>query len=224
VKQRDKILIAVAASLVAVMAGWFIIAKPKRAEMRTLDTQIEAKRTELSGVSARAAQYRAARDSLVRNPQAFRQSAKALPNRVAMSELLRTLSRTASGTGVTMSDLSTSAGDASTPGISSVNLALTFDGTFLELQRFLGKLQKFVKVSKQRVAAKGRLLALDGISLTAGEGSTSVSAKVSATAYILQPGALSVGAGATAPPSGAAPATTPAPAAATPTTTGAATP
>src|SRR4051812_24738376 len=201
------------------------MAKPKRADMRTLDAQIEAKRGELAGVSARAAQYRAARDSLVRNPQAFRQSAKALPNRVAMSELLRTLSRTADGAGVTMSDLSSSAGDASTPGVSSVNLSLTFDGSFLELQRFLAKLQKLLRVSKQRVPARARLLALDGISLPAGEAdSPPLSAKVSATAYILQPGALSVGAAATAPASGAVPATTPAPAAATPTTTGAATP
>jgi Tfp pilus assembly protein PilO len=226
VSQRDKILVAVAASVAALLGGWFVMAKPKRADMRTLDTQIEAKRGELAGVSARAAQYRAARESLTRNPQAFRQANKALPNRVAMSELLRTLSRTADGTGVTMSDLSTGAGETGSPGITSVDLSLNFDGSFLELQRFLAKLQKFVKVSKQRVAAKGRLLALNGITLSGGApGSTILTAKVSATAYILQPGALSVGA--TAPATGATtPTPTPAPGAtaSTPTTTGAATP
>ena len=219
--QRDKILVAVGVTLAALIGGWFIMAKPKRAEMRTLDTQITAKRTELAGVSARAAQYRAARESLRRNPQAFRQSAKALPNRVAMSELLRTLQRTADRAGVDMTDLTTSGGPADTPGISSVNLALSFNGSFLSLQRFLDELQRFVKVSKQHVAAKGRLLALDGVSLTPVDTTAGkLTAKVTATAYILQPGALTVGAAATTPAAGAA---TPAPAT-TPTTTGATTP
>ena len=227
--QRDKIIAAAVAGLLALVGGWLFIAKPKRAEMRKLDAQIQTQRDALAGVSAQAATYRAARESLQRNPQAFREAGKALPNRVAMSELLRTLSRTASKSGVTMSDLSTAAGDASTPGISSVNLSLSFDGSFLELQRFLAKLQKFVKVSKQHVAAKGRLLALDSVSLAGGTGGSNLSAKVSATAYILQPGALTVGSAATTPSTGAAatttPTTTPAPAtAATPTTPGASTP
>jgi Tfp pilus assembly protein PilO len=213
VSQRDKILVAVATTAVALVGGWFFLAKPKRADMRALDTQITAQRTELAGASARAAQYRAARDQLRRNPQAFRQANKALPNRVAMSDLLRTLARTADRTGVTMADVTTSAGAATTPGITGVNLALNFTGSFLELQRFFAQLQKFVKVSSQRVAAKGRLLALNDLSLTAGE--SSLSAKVNATAYILQPGALATGAATT---------TAPATPAATPTTTGAAQP
>ena len=223
--QRDKIIVGVGVTLVALLGGWFVIAKPKRAEMRTLDAQIAAQRSDLAGVSAKAAQYRAARDQLRKNPQAFRQAGKALPNRVAMSELLRTLSRTASHNGVNMSDLSTGSGSSTSPGINSVDLSLNFDGSFLQLQRFLAQLQKFVKVSNQKVAAKGRLLALNGVTLSTSQDSKALTAKVDATAYILQPGALTVGAtGATG--TAAAPATaTPSTAAAAPTTTtGAATP
>ena len=228
--QRDKILIGAAVTLAALLGGWFFIAKPKRAEMRSLDAQIAAKRSDLDSVSSRAAQYRAARDTLRRNPQVFREAGKALPNRVAMSELLRTLSRTADRTGVKMSDLSTGAGSSTSPGISSVDLTLTFDGKFLALQRFLSQLQTLVKVSKQKVNANGRLLALNGVSLTPGS-ANGLTAKVTATAYILQPGALTVGAAGTsttATPSAPAAATaTPAPATstpATPSTTGATTP
>ena len=77
--QRDKILIAAAATLVAVVGGWFVMAKPKRAEMRSLDSQIATMRTEVNGVAAKAAEYRAARDTLRSNPQVFRQAGKALP-------------------------------------------------------------------------------------------------------------------------------------------------
>ena len=131
-----------------------------------------------------------------------------------MSELLRTLDKSAHDAGVRMSSLNSTAGTGSTPGISSVDLSLEFDGSFLALQRFLAKVQKLVKVSNDRVAAKGRLLALNSVQLgVVGSGQPGLNAKVSATAYILQPGALVVGA--TAPAAGAAPA---------PTTTGAATP
>ena len=91
-------------------------------------------RTDLAGVSARAASYRAARDRLRKHPQAFAKAGRALPNRTAMPELLRTLTRTARGTGVTMGELTVGAGDssatASSPGITSVGLQLSFDGDY----------------------------------------------------------------------------------------------
>ena len=213
--QRDRIIVAAVAIVAAVGGGWFLMAKPKRAEMRQLDAQITAKRAELAGAAATAARYRAARDELRRNPQAFREAGKALPNRIAMSELLRTLDKSAGDVGVEMSSLNTAPGSGSTPGISSVDLALEFDGSFLALQRFLGKMQKLVKVSRDRVAAKGRLLALNSVQLGAVGGDESgLKAKVSATAYILQPGALTA-----TPAAPGATGATPAP-----TTTGAATP
>src|SRR5205085_6510925 len=131
-----------------------------------------------------------------------------LPNRVAMPEMLRSLTATAEGTGVVMNSLNTSAGTSTTPGIQSVGLDLSFDGDFLALQRYLSRLQKFVKVSRQKVAAKGRLVALDSVQLAPKE--STLAATVKATVYILQPGALSTVAAATP---GAA--TTAAPAAST---------
>ena len=155
-------------------------------------------------------------------------------NRVSMPELLRTLTRTARGTGVTIGDLtvaggsdsSTGSASSATPGISSVGLQLSFNGDFLALHRYLERLQRFVQVSSKDVAARGRLVSLDNVQLSQGDGG--LSAKVGATVYVLQPGSLTPGASTTAAPAataapatpGAAPAS-PAPAAATPTTGGA---
>jgi Tfp pilus assembly protein PilO len=213
VSTRDKTILGLVAVVAALAAGWFTVGSPKRSEMAELDTQIAAKQAEVDGVASRAAQYRAARDELRRNPDAFANAGRALPNRVQMPDLLRTLTRTARQSGVAMGNLSTSAGGAgATPGINAVNLTLDFEGEFLALQRFLGRLQTMVDVSEQNVAAKGRLLALNKLQLVPGDGS--LGAKVDATVYVLQPSALGASAPAAVPPAATATPTTPTPGAA----------
>lgn len=211
--QRDRILLVVAAVVAIIGGGWFGIAKPKREEAQKLDQQIQAAQTDLAGSSARAAQYRAARESLRKHPGAFKQSATALPNRPATPELLRTLTGKAKGTGVTMTDFKTTAGSETTPGITSVGLELNFQGDFLSLQRYLARLQRMVGVSRQDVEAKGRLLAIKAVTFTPSDKGT-LDAKVSATAYVMQPGALTTTSATTAPAAG----TPAAPAAAAPAT------
>jgi Tfp pilus assembly protein PilO len=195
VSQRDRILIVVAAILGLGAAGWFVVAKPKRREAANLESQIVSAQGVLANASQSAADYRAARTRLRKHPEVFKQSARALPNRVAMPELLRSLSRTTDGTKVEMTNLTTAAGaTGATPGITSVDLNMTLQGDFLELQRYLSRLQKFVKVSSQKVAAKGRLVALDSVQLAPKD--TSLTATVKATVYVLQPSALSTAASA----------------------------
>ena len=236
--QRDKILATVAIAGVVLAGAWFLMAAPKREEARKLQEQITAARADLAGASARAAEYKAARDRLRKHPEVFEKAGKALPSRVSMPDLLRTLTRTAKGTGVTMGDLTTGGGgggapSASTsPGLNSVGLQLTFTGDFLALRRYLQRLQGFVAVTKNGVNARGRLVALNKVSLQPKDGGK-LSADVDATVYTLQPSALAAGAPAPAaatpapgaPAAGSTPAapangTTPAPAASTPTPNG----
>jgi Tfp pilus assembly protein PilO len=205
VSQRDRILIIVVAILGLGAGGWFVVAKPKRRAAADLETQIVSQQGVLANASQSAADYRAARTRLRKHPEVFEQSARALPNRVAMPELLRSLSKTTDGTNVQMTTLTTAAGTSTaTAGITSVDLNMTFSGGFLELQHYLSRLQKFVKVSRQKVAAKGRLVALDSVQLA--PKANALTATVKATVYILQPGALTAAAtavGATADPAAA---------------------
>jgi Tfp pilus assembly protein PilO len=205
VKQRDKLLISVIAVVGVLAAGWLTMLAPKRQDARDLDAQIVTAQSQLAGVSARAAQYRAARQSLLKHPEAFRRAGRALPTRAATPDLLRALTRTARGTGVKIGDFSTSAGSADATGqaagIGSVGLSLSFDGDFLALQRYLARLQRFVAVSRKEVDAKGRLIALNSVQLS--RGNKTLTAKVAATVYVLQPGGLTATA---APASTTAPA------------------
>jgi hypothetical protein len=66
--------------------------------------------------------------------------------------------------------------------------SFVFSGSFFDMERFLGEVQRFVRVDGDRVDVRGRLLSIDGFALAAGpKGFPSVKATVSATAYLQSP-------------------------------------
>ena len=70
-------------------------------------------------------------------------------------------------------------------GFPTMPFSFVFSGTFFDMERFLGDVQKFVRVDGKEVDANGRLLSVDGFSLVAGPGGfPNVKANVVATAYL----------------------------------------
>jgi hypothetical protein len=70
-------------------------------------------------------------------------------------------------------------------GLLTVPFSFTFDGGYLEMQRFLGAIDDLAKNEKGQITVRGRLITVDGFSLAAGrDGFPSVKALVSATAYL----------------------------------------
>ena len=83
--------------------------------------------------------------------------------------------------------------------------SFVFNGSFFDMERFLGEVQRFVRVDGKRVEVRGRLLSVDGFALAAGpKGFPSVRATVSATAYLQSPN--DAGTSATTPPASTPPA------------------
>jgi hypothetical protein len=67
--------------------------------------------------------------------------------------------------------------------------SLTFDGSFFHVAAFFHRLQRFVDAGGRSIRVGGRLLTLDGLSLTASrKGFPRVKAVVAATAYLIPPG------------------------------------
>jgi Pilus assembly protein, PilO len=70
-------------------------------------------------------------------------------------------------------------------GFPTMPFSFVFSGTFFDMERFLGDVQKFVRVNGKQVDADGRLLSVDGFALAAGPGGfPNVKANVVATAYL----------------------------------------
>jgi Tfp pilus assembly protein PilO len=101
-----------------------------------------------------------------------------------------------------------------TAGLATMPFSFVFEGRYLDMQRFLGNVDRFVAVRGDRIDVRGRLLALDGLSLTTTPDEHGlVKASISATAYV----APHDGA---AGPAGPAAGATPAPSAGTASGTG----
>jgi type II secretory pathway pseudopilin PulG len=61
----------------------------------------------------------------------------------------------------------------------------TFNGNFFHLANFLGRLQRFVVASNQKLSVSGRLMTLDAISLADSGTFPQITATISATTYLL---------------------------------------
>jgi hypothetical protein len=83
-------------------------------------------------------------------------------------------------------------------GFPSMPFSFAFEGSFFTLERFLRKIDAFTGISGKRIRVGGRLLTLNGISLTAApEGFPHIRASISATAFLV-PADQGLTAGATA--------------------------
>jgi hypothetical protein len=66
--------------------------------------------------------------------------------------------------------------------------SFVFNGSFFDMESFLRDVNRLVRVNGDRVNVRGRLLSIDAFSLTAGpKGFPSVTANMSATAYLQSP-------------------------------------
>lgn len=102
-----------------------------------------------------------------------------------------------------------------TAGLATMPLDFTFDGSFFRLSDFFGRLDSFIAPAGAQVSTRGRLLTINGISLTfSGKGYPRLKATVNATAYLLPASeGLLAGASPSAPAqNGAQPVANPAPA------------
>jgi type II secretory pathway pseudopilin PulG len=71
-------------------------------------------------------------------------------------------------------------------GLSTMPFTFTFDGSFFKLSDFLTKLEDYISAKRRTVDVRGRLLLVNGISLSAGsKGFPDMTASISAQAYLL---------------------------------------
>jgi hypothetical protein len=91
-------------------------------------------------------------------------------------------------------------------GFPTMPFAFVFDGTYFDMESFMSEVQRFVRINGDHVDVRGRLLSIDGFSLSAGPGGfPKVKATIAATAYLLSPddgsatpvGSAATGAGST---------------------------
>jgi hypothetical protein len=198
VTRRDRAILAVAAALAVVVAGWLLVIQPKRHQAAKLGGQIASIQSQLDAVRAQVAQGEAARRAFAGSYTVLASLGEAVPSDDNVPSLIYQIQNAASLAHVQFNSLTLGSGGASSAasgggassaasgGASSAAQPLppgasvgpagfpiepftfTFTGNFFNLADFFGRLQRFVVASNRSISVSGRLMTLDAISLASG--------------------------------------------------------
>jgi Tfp pilus assembly protein PilO len=210
---RDRRILMVIGGL-AVLAGfWFLALRPKHAAAKEAAGEIVTQQERLQTAQQSVAAALQAKAGYSRDYATIAELGKALPKDDDLPSLLYQLnasshnahvefdslvrSQAASGAAGASGASDSGNGSASasaalppgatvgTAGLGTLPFTFKFTGSYFDLQRFLGDVQGFVRTAKDSVSVRGRLLTVDGVSLTPGaDGLSKIEAKVVATAYL----------------------------------------
>jgi Tfp pilus assembly protein PilO len=214
VTARDRTLLAVIAALAMFGAFWFVAVAPKRAEGQELARRIVAERERLDTAERSVTAGLQAKAGYPDSYATVAKLGKAVPADDELPSLLYQLETAAKGSRIDFQSMSRAGGAASTgapqassgaagdkgaagpavppgavvgtAGMATVPFSFAFTGSFFDLSRFLGEVQRFVTAEGDTVNVRGRLMSVEGVSFVVGAGSR-IEAKIAATAY-LQPG------------------------------------
>jgi len=159
INPRLALLLAILLVLVVVLVGWFTILSPERSKAAELNGQIDDANVSLASTQA-----------LLDDPAAHRSIAqvaqlrRALPPDVEMSEIVRQLTWAAGRTGVRVDSI-TPSGQVPSAGAQAVPITLQVTGRYFRDANFMHLLRTRAKVENGVVRVKGRLYAIDNISL-----------------------------------------------------------
>ncbi len=140
-----------------------MLVSPQRSKAAALDTQIGDADIQLTATQA-----------FMRSPAAHQSVADlrrlrvALPDDVEMSEILRQLAWASRVSGVRIDSITPSAPVAST-GAQAVPIALSVQGRYFRLAKFMNLLRSQAGVKDGKVRASGRLYAIDNVSFSSGD-------------------------------------------------------
>ena len=171
---RKLALIMLATILVLAAATWFLLVVPKRDTATSLQTDIQHAQSQLRHAHAKTSKLKAQRTAL----NELRLN-RAMPNILAMPQVVIQLSRVAHEVNVSL--------DSITPqpaipysGYTEVPMTVVITGEFFGVESFLRELRTQVQASPASVHAIGRLFDVQGVTLQ----QTTPAPKVTATLTI----------------------------------------
>ena len=194
-----KAVAAIAAGLIALAVGGYLgLIAPQKSRAKDLSAQIESTQQQIAAaqVASRVKPANPRVDDLFR-------LTKAMPASTDMPGILLELSRVASDTGIKFDSITPTPG-VPTPGATYqvLPIELVFHGSFYELSDFLFRVRNLVAERDGKLDVGGRLYSVDNVDFSQGETGTTLSAKLSAKAFVFTPAAVAAPA-ATSPAAGA---------------------
>lgn len=198
--RQDRTVIMVVICVVLAAAGWFLLIKPKRADVADVKTQVEQAQVAADDAAAKAAVAQGARAEYTKDYASVVRLGKAVPVQDDVASLVYQLESTAEDTGVDFRAVTVTEGAAAAPSnegsgesagtlpgeVTQIPVTLTFDGGYFAMTRFLRQIDRYTLIRKNgdEIDVRGRLLAVNTVKLTPGsKGFPDVQAEVGVTAY-----------------------------------------
>jgi hypothetical protein len=209
---RIRMVLGIAVTIGVIAAAWIAVVAPKREQAAQLGAAVAQAEQRRDDASARAAQAEQARTGYDRDYATVARLGKAVPANADVPSLVFQLESAARRAKVDFRAVSvldttpqapTPAGSTpagSTPaaggGIEPTPFSFKFEGDFFGLQQLLARIDRFSRVKGTQIAVNGRLLTIDGLSVSPARGGLPrVQGLVTARAYVADlPAALPAGA------------------------------
>jgi Tfp pilus assembly protein PilO len=174
-KFRKWVALAGLASIIVLVAGWFLLISPKRSDVSDLKSQAAGQETTNDGLQVKLTALRSQQKGLAAKNQQLAELAKKIPTTADIPGLLRHLSASAATANVDLTDLTPASPVALTaaPGISAVTISLKVEGKYFDVAQYINALESL-----------DRGLMVTGVTQTVGEAATAAGQSPSLAADI----------------------------------------
>jgi len=166
-KGKEVYIITAVVAVVLIVAWYFLLLSPMRAELSDLDGQVVAQQAALATAKQEVARLEAYKKTAPQSRAEIVRLGKMLPQSEGIPSLIIELTRTADASGVDLNSIARGATQPGTPfGLQSVTLAVT--GRFFDIEDFLYRLETYVAFRNASFRVTGRLLQVTTLSLAGG--------------------------------------------------------
>lgn len=191
---RDRKLLMAFVPVAIFALYWVLLLNPALDRREGLQQPLEEAQVQRDETVALADKMLAAKENYKQDYAELVELSKAIPQSVAVSDLMRELNSAARGMGIKFSNIAMSAPSAAeaatqntavspeTTGLDEIPVELTFDGRFFALADMFHSIQQFVQVADEELEVHGRLIRIDEFSFDSAS-FPSITAQISATIY-----------------------------------------
>jgi Tfp pilus assembly protein PilO len=190
---RDKKLLMTLVPVAVFALYWLMLLNPALDKRDSLQKPLEAAQVERDEAVALAHEMTEAKVNYKQDYAQLVTLSEAIPQSVAVSDLMRELNKAAGGMGIEFTDITMAAVEPGTETQASavspdaqvldqIPVELTFDGRFFALSDLFRSIQQFVQVADGKLEVHGRLIRIEKFSF---DSSTfpNITAQISATIY-----------------------------------------
>ena len=191
---RDRTLLMIFVPVAIFALYWLLLLNPALDRRDGLQKPLEQAQVERDTAVATADEMLEAKENYKKDYAELVELSKAIPQSVAVSDLMRELNRAARGMGIEFSNITMATPDPTaaatenaavspdTAALDQIPVELTFDGRFFALSDLFRGIQRFVQVADGRLDVHGRLIRIDEFSFDSAS-FPNITAQISATIY-----------------------------------------